>query len=160
VKHIIEYIYEKWKNNQIEFKNPKESEESVKFTYHDPCRLSRFLPKDNKIVENVREIFNHLNKLGYEFNEMAHNKQNSLCCGVSSWMNCNDRSKALRYKRLLEAKDVSTMMITSCPKCKIHLSCLQNDYEDISSIEIMDFSEFIVNLVNVKDLNKNVEVEE
>ena len=160
VKHIIEYIYEKWKNNEIEFKNPEETDDKVQFTYHDPCRLSRFLPKDNKIIENVREIFFHLNKIGFNFKEMAHNKKQSLCCGVSSWMNCNDRSKALRYKRLLEAKAVGTKMITSCPKCKMHLSCLQNDYEDIASIEIMDFSEFLVNLIKLKEPYEKTEVEQ
>ncbi|MFX1425340.1 MAG: (Fe-S)-binding protein [Promethearchaeota archaeon] len=150
VKHLIEYVYENWKKNKIEFKNPSKQEEPIPFTYHDPCRLSRFLPKDSKIIDNVREIFSHLKKLGYKFNEMVHNKTEALCCGVSSWMNCNDRSKALRYKRLLEAKDAGEIMVTSCPKCKMHLSCLQNDYEDISSIEIVDFSEFLVNLITIK----------
>ena len=91
---------------------------------------------------------------------MAHNKKDALCCGVSSWMNCNERSKALRYKRLLEAKDVGEIMITSCPKCKIHLTCLQNDYEDISSIEIVDFSEFLVNFINIVDSKEQLEEKE
>ncbi|MHA2182988.1 MAG: heterodisulfide reductase-related iron-sulfur binding cluster, partial [Promethearchaeota archaeon] len=105
--------------------------------------------------ENVREIFDHLKEIGYEFKEMTHNKTDALCCGVSSWMNCNERSKALRYKRLLEAKDAGEIMITSCPKCKMHLSCLQKDYEDISSVEIIDFSEFLVNLINIKENNES-----
>ena len=159
VKHIIEYIYDLWKQGKIEFKNPKETSEPIPFTYHDPCRLSRFLPKENTIMKNVREIFVKLKEIGYEFNEMEHNKENSLCCGVSSWMNCNDRSKALRYKRLLEAKDAGEIMVTSCPKCKIHLSCLQEDYEDIASIEIVDFSEFLVNLITIVDSNQKVEGE-
>jgi Fe-S oxidoreductase len=87
--------------------------------------------------------------LGYQFNEMAHNKENSLCCGVNSWMNCNEKSKALRYKRMQEAKLAGSKLITSCPKCNIHLTCLQNDFEDIASIEILDFSEFILNHVKV-----------
>ncbi|TFF93754.1 MAG: (Fe-S)-binding protein, partial [Promethearchaeota archaeon] len=88
VQHIIEYIYENWKKNKIEFKNPEETEEIVNFTYHDPCRLSRFLPKGSKIIEQIREIFYHLNKIGFRFKEMAHNKNQALCCGVSSWINC------------------------------------------------------------------------
>jgi hypothetical protein len=50
------------------------------------------------------------------------------------------------------------MMITSCPKCKIHLSCLIDDYEDVSSIEISDFSEFLVNHIKIIDSNKDSEV--
>lgn len=155
VKHIIEYIYEMWKKGKIEFVGKNESEEDIRFTFHDPCRLSRFLPEDSGIIDNTREIFNEFKNLGYEFTEMKHNKSDSLCCGVNSWMNCNEKSKALRYKRMLEAKDAGEIMLTACPKCKIHLSCLQDDYEDISSIEISDFSEFLVNHIKVIDSKKD-----
>ena len=150
VKHIIEYIFDKWKQGEVQFKNPSESNDVIPFTYHDPCRLSRFLPKDNKVIENVREIFKHLKTIGYDFIEMEHNKENSYCCGVNSWMNCNEKSKALRYKRLLEAKAVGTKMITSCPKCRMHLRCLKKDYEDFSSIDIIDFSEFLVDMIDCR----------
>jgi len=148
IMHIIEYIYDKWKDNKIKFTNPNEKKQ-IQFTFHDPCRLSRFLPKNNKILEKSREIFNFLKKLGYDFKEMSHNKENSLCCGVSSWMNCNEKSKALRYKRMLEAKEVGEIMVTSCPKCRIHFQCLQNDYENIASIQILDFSEFLIDHVEL-----------
>ena len=160
VKHIIEYIYDNWKQGKIEFVNPKETETQVPFTYHDPCRLSRFLPKDNNIIEKTREILGQLKDLGYEFKEMAHNKENALCCGVSSWMNCNDRSKGLRYKRLSEAKEVGEIMVTSCPKCIMHLSCLQKDYDELASIQIKEFSEFLVDLIKVVNTNKTGEVNE
>jgi len=157
VKHIIEYIYEMWKEGEIEFISSSELSEEISFTYHDPCRLSRFLPKENNITEKVREIFKEFEKLNYKFNEMAHNKSNSLCCGVNSWMNCNEKSKALRYKRMLEAKDAGTVMVTSCPKCRIHLSCLQNDYENLASIEIVDFSEFLIKHIKIIDKNNKKE---
>jgi len=155
IKHIIEYIYEKWKENKIDFKNLNKSNQIIRFTFHDPCRMSRFLPKENNLMEKTREIFRELTKLGYNFKEMDHNKENSLCCGVSSWMNCNPRSKALRYKRLLEAKAVATHLVTSCPKCRIHLTCLQDDIDEVSSIEILDFSEFLVDLINVINSDKS-----
>jgi Fe-S oxidoreductase len=149
VKHIIEYIYDKWKENKIKFKNPNKNDKNIPFTYHDPCRLSRFLPKENLINEHVREIFHEFRKLGYEFNEMKHNQKNSLCCGVSSWTGCNEKSKALRYKRMLEAKDAGEIMITSCPKCNIHLKCIQNDFENIASLEVIDFAEFLVDHIEL-----------
>ena len=159
VKHIIEYIYDNWKKGKIEIVGKNESEEETSFTYHDPCRLSRFLPEDNKITDKSREIFKEFKDLGYKFTEMEHNKSNSLCCGVNSWMNCNEKSKALRYKRMLEAKSAGEIMLTSCPKCKIHLSCLQKDYTDISSVEISDFSEFIVNHIKIIKPKKKSEGE-
>ncbi|MHA1526107.1 MAG: heterodisulfide reductase-related iron-sulfur binding cluster, partial [Promethearchaeota archaeon] len=155
-----EYIYDNWKQGKIEFVNSKETDIQVPFTYHDPCRLSRFLPKDNNIIEKTREILRHLKDLGYEFKEMTHNKENALCCGVSSWMNCNDRSKGLRYKRLSEAKEAGEIMVTSCPKCIMHLSCLQKDYDGLASIQIMEFSEFLVDLIKVVNTNKTGEVKE
>jgi Fe-S oxidoreductase len=158
VQHIIEYVYDNWKQGKIIFKNNNENEERISFTFHDPCRLSRFLPKDNNIMEKVREIFKEFKKFGYDFTEMEHHKENSLCCGVSCWMNCNEKSKALRYKRMLEAKSAGTIMITSCPKCRIHLSCLQNDFEDLTTVNIIDFSEFIIDHIEIKTPDKKSEV--
>lgn len=149
IKHIIEYVYDKWKEGKIEFTYPKKKDKEIPFTYHDPCRLSRFLP-NSKILDQLREIFNHFVKLGYKFNEMKHNQKNSLCCGVSSWMNCNEKSKALRYKRMIEAKSVAEQLLTSCPKCNIHLSCIQNDFPDLKTVKIMDFTEFIIKHMEVK----------
>lgn len=157
VQHIIEYVYDNWKQGKIKFTNPNDEEEQIQFTFHDPCRLSRFLPKDNMILEKVREIFAAFKDLRYDFKEMTHNRENSLCCGVSSWLNCNEKSKALRYKRMLEAKSAGTLMITSCPKCRIHFTCLKNDFEDIASIKIFDFSEFLVDHIEVIDSNKKEE---
>jgi Fe-S oxidoreductase len=88
---------------------------------------------------------------------MEHNQGKSYCCGVNSWMNCNERSKALRYKRLSEAKAVGNKLITSCPKCRNHLSCLKKDYDDFSSVEILDFSEFIVDLISIIEPDQNSE---
>ncbi len=154
VKHFIEYVYEKWKEGRIEFVKPDTIDEKSTITFHDPCRLSRFLPKDNAVMEQVREILEHLTKFGLKFKEMEHNKANALCCGISSWMNCNERSKALRYKRMLEAKQVADTMVTCCPKCEIHFNCLQRDFEDISSVAITDFSEFIVDFIKpVKNID-------
>ncbi len=160
VKHIIEYVYDNWKQNKIEFKNPNDGDERIQFTYHDPCRLSRFLPDDNSILEKIREIFEEFKKLGYDFNEMEHNKKDSLCCGVSCWMNCNEKSKALQYKRMLEAKATGTIMVTSCPKCRIHFKCVQNDFQDISSIEIIDFSEFLVEHIELVNSDENEELKD
>ena len=157
VKHIIEYIYEQWKAGNIEFKDNGKLQKQVEFTFHDPCRMSRFLPKSNTIMQKVREIFLQLEQLGYNFTEMEHNQEDALCCGVSCWMNCNERSKALRYKRLKEAINAGDIMVTSCPKCILHFNCLQDDYEEFSNLTILDFTEFIINLVKVSKQNNNME---
>jgi len=152
VKHIIEYVYDKWKEGKLTFKTaPEENSDNI-FTYHDPCRLSRFLPKDNPILDKVREIFDHLQSLGYNFKEMEHNREHGLCCGICSWMNCSDTSTGLRYKRVLEAKNVGAQqMWTSCPKCKMHFTCLKNQFPEFSSIEIRDFTEFMLDFIQTEN---------
>ena len=39
----------------------------------------------------------------------------------------------------------------------MHLKCLKKDYEDFSSIEILDFSEFLVDLIKIIEPNQTVE---
>jgi len=151
IKHIIEYIYENLEEGIISFKALRELDENVRFTFHDPCRISRFLPNNEEIMEKFRKIFYQLKNVGYEFTEMKHNRSDSLCCGITSWMNCNERSKALRYKRLLEAKEVSNTMVTTCPKCILHFKCLQKDFDDVSSINILDFTDFIINFIQINE---------
>lgn len=151
IQHIVEYIYENWEKGIISFKRRKDLDHDMKFTFHDPCRISRFLPKNEEIMKKFRKIFYQLKNVGYEFTEMKHNRSDSLCCGVSSWMNCNERSKALRYKRLLEAKEVSNNMVTTCPKCILHFKCLQKDFDDVSSINVLDFTDFIINFIQINE---------
>ncbi len=155
VKHLVEYLYEKLKENKIKFKKEKKNTKILKLTYHDPCRLSRFLPKSFNIYEKIRYIFKELEKVGYVYNEMVHNKSNSLCCGVSCWLNCSDKAKALRYHRMLEAKDIADNLITTCPKCEIHFRCLQNDTETVQDINVIDLSNLLENVIEVIPSKQN-----
>jgi heterodisulfide reductase subunit D len=59
-----------------------------------------------------------------ELLEMERNRENALCCGVSSWLNCGKLSKQIQLDRLKEAKATGAdWLVTSCPKCQIHLNC-------------------------------------
>lgn len=99
-------------------------------TYHDACRLGRHMGE----YEAPR---NALAAAGAQVREMKHSKENAWCCGVSSGMNCNDRSKALRKARLDEAAATGAeVLITSCPKCLAHLTCMKQEQE---SVEHYDF---------------------
>ncbi len=91
-------------------------------TYHDPCAMKRF-----QLYEAPRDA---ITKSGARYVELNHSKDNSLCCGVSAMMNCNDMSKALRAFRLDEVKDKEVdALITTCPKCLSHLNCLKRETE-------------------------------
>ena len=42
----------------------------------------------------------------------------------------------------------------------MHLSCLQKDYDELASIQIKEFSEFLVDLIKVVNTNKTGDVKE
>ncbi|MCD4843180.1 MAG: (Fe-S)-binding protein [Methanosarcinales archaeon] len=108
-------------------------------TCHDACRLGRHMGE----YDAPREA---LSSAGATVTEMAHSKNESWCCGVSTMMSCNDRSKALRKARLDEAKDTEAkVLITSCPKCLAHLNCMKTEQESVENYEfdIKDLTVFL-----------------
>ena len=111
----------------------------TKVTYHDACRLGRHMGE----YEAPR---NALVAAGAQVSEMTHNKENAWCCGVSSGMNCDDKSKALRKARLDEAAATGAeVLITSCPKCLAHLNCMKDEQESVEhyDFEIKDMTVFL-----------------
>lgn len=108
-------------------------------TFHDSCRLGRHMGE----YDAPREA---LAAAGARVCEMKHNKENAWCCGVSSGMNCNDRSKALRKARLDEAAATGAgVLITTCPKCLAHLTCMKDERESVEhyNFEIKDLTVFL-----------------
>ncbi|UCE38610.1 MAG: (Fe-S)-binding protein [Thermoplasmata archaeon] len=114
VIHISQFLADKIENEVLKFKATK----NMKVTYHDPCRLGRFAGE----YDAPRKVLDALP--GVEFVEMEKNRHKSPCCGVSAWINCDDFSKKMRFNKLMMAKDVDAeAIITTCPKCRIHLRC-------------------------------------
>ncbi|MFX1276229.1 MAG: (Fe-S)-binding protein [Promethearchaeota archaeon] len=128
VIHLSELIAGKITNNQLTFSETQD----LKVTYHDPCRLGRHM----KVYSPPRIILNHMKNNGVTFTEMERSHENSPCCGVSCFINCNDLSKALQADRLSEAQDVAKLLVTTCPKCQIHYSCMINEKKEKPSDEI------------------------
>lgn len=138
VIHITEYLAELIRNGDLTFPEDNPVKNST-VTYHDPCRLGRFMG----VYDAPREILTAIP--GLKFREMEHNRNRSLCCGVSSWTNCTNTSKSIRAERLLEAQSTSPdKLLTSCPKCQIHLKCYTNNkfVEPQIKIDIEDITVF------------------
>lgn len=90
-------------------------------TYHDSCRLGRFMD----VYDEPREA---LIKAGFDILEMNDNREDSLCCGVPTWVSCNDENKRIREKKLDDALGTgASRLVVPCPKCEIHLKCTQVD---------------------------------
>lgn len=131
VRHITEVLEESLKSNKIEF-----SCSGTPVTYQDPCRRSRH----SEGVGASRTILEATGRLL----EMPRSRELSACCGHSCWVNCDSHTKEWQLERLEEANNTGAdLLITSCPKCLIHLSCAQyNATEDMEIIEIQDLLTF------------------
>lgn len=105
-------------------------------TYHDPCRLGR----QAGIMDAPRDLIKSVP--GIRLEEMAHNRENGLCCGTSAWMNCSSCSKEIQKTRLSEAVDSGAdTLVTACPKCRLHLSCALRDTD--FTIKIRDINDLL-----------------
>jgi Fe-S oxidoreductase len=93
-----------------------------KITFQDSCRLSRL---ENR-PDLPRKLIQRLNPK--QFKEMRDKGTNAICCGNSAWSGCDAYSKALQIKRIRQARETgSDLLVTSCPKCQIHLRCAMDD---------------------------------
>ncbi|MBU0994510.1 MAG: hydrogenase iron-sulfur subunit [Proteobacteria bacterium] len=117
VTHLYDFLEKEIDKGAVNFKQLDR-----KITYQDACRLNR--------MENVRELPRKLvRRLSVKnFSEMKDAGQSALCCGNCAWTGCDAHSKALQVKRIRQAKETgSDLMVTSCPKCQIHLRCAMED---------------------------------
>ncbi len=133
VLHITELLAYELPKAKLEFKATQET-----VTYHDPCRLGRLAG----IYEQPRDLLRLVPNI--ELKEMQRNRENALCCGTSAWIECSACSKAMQTERLQEAIDIGAHnIITSCPKCQIHLTCAKSG-TDID-LKITDLLTYLTN---------------
>ncbi len=108
-------------------------------TYHDACRLGRHMG----VYDAPRKA---LTANGARIREMEHSKENALCCGVSSFMNCNEQTKALRIARMDEASATGAKtLITTCSKCLAHFNCLKTEKDAVKKydLDVVDLTVFL-----------------
>jgi len=130
VVHIAELLAQKVGEGEFRIANP----ESRITTYHDPCRLGRFMG----IYEEPRQV---ISALGLDLVEMEHSGKNALCCGTSCWTNCGAVNKQIQVDRLREARATGAeLLVTACAKCQIHFKCALDDakLDQEIGIEIRD----------------------
>ncbi|MHA1885934.1 MAG: heterodisulfide reductase-related iron-sulfur binding cluster, partial [Promethearchaeota archaeon] len=110
--HISEYILREKLLEDISFP----SLDKIKVTYHDPCRLGRM----SKVFDAPRQIMEQIPSV--HLVEMEYSKEDAECCGVSSYISCDQNSKKLQEKKIKQAIETGAeYLITACPKCTAHL---------------------------------------
>jgi Fe-S oxidoreductase len=126
--HLTELLAEKLGDGELDF-GRLESE----VTYHDPCRMARFL----KVHEPPRQLIESVP--GAEFREMEDNREQAICCGSTAWVNCSSCSKLIQREKLRQARETGAkVMLTTCPKCQIHLRCAARDLEAEKRVVVED----------------------
>ena len=113
VLHMSELIGELVKDGKLTFAKPV----PLLVTYQDPCRLGRHA----KEYDAPREVLQAIP--GLTFVEMDRVRENSMCCGVGAYSNCDAQTKFMQQERLEEAASKADHMVTACPHCRIHFSC-------------------------------------
>ncbi len=139
ITHIYEFLEKEIGKGAVGFKKLDK-----KLTFQDSCRLTRL----DEVSEFPRKLIKRL-KIG-SFTEMQNSGKSSICCGNSAWTGCGANSKALQVKRLKQAHDTgSNLMVTSCPKCQLHLRCSMEDpfLGDDLKIEMMDLTSVIAKTI-------------
>ncbi len=64
--------------------------------------------------------------------EMEDNRERTMCCGSTAWVNCSGCSKLIQREKLRQARETGAqIMLTTCPKCQIHLRCASRDWTPI-----------------------------
>jgi Fe-S oxidoreductase len=116
IQHISQFIEEH--QSALGFEG-----ESIMLTYHDPCRLGRFM----KEYDSPRTV---LKNTGATMVELVNHGENTSCCGVSAWLRCDDQSRAIMLKKLEEATQAvgnDGTLVVGCNKCFAHLNCVLED---------------------------------
>lgn len=139
VTHLYDLLEKEIGKGAVDFKKT-----SYKLTYQDSCRLSRLEGRSDL----PRMLLKRLKPGAYE--EMQEREGAAICCGNSGWTGCDAYSKALQVKRLKQAGSTgSDLLLTSCPKCQIHLRCAMQDpfLKDSLEMEIMDLTSMIAKTI-------------
>jgi Fe-S oxidoreductase len=96
-------------------------------TYHDPCDMVKL-----GIINEPRRV---LKRAGYEIDEFRENRTRTFCCGAGGLLRLNSPKLASNIaKERLKGKKA---VVTTCPKCYIHL-------KENSSGEVFELSELLV----------------
>ena len=107
-------------------------------TYHDPCDLGR----TSGIYDTPRRIIQSIP--GIEFNEMADNREMSLCCGGGGDAEMADAelTAAVGKRRILQAQDAGAkVVISACQQCKRTLA--EAARKNRIRIRAMDITELV-----------------
>ena len=136
--HVAEYLAEHLPELTFQPDGAK------RVTFQDPCRLGRHLG----IYDPPRQVLDALP--GVELVEMRRSGPAAICCAGGTWTHCDRYAKQIQVERLKEARATGAeVLVTACPKCRIHLRCAMKDpnLKGEIEIEMRDVAELVADAV-------------
>jgi Fe-S oxidoreductase len=112
----------------------------LQISFHDPCYLTRH----NADADTPRRVLAAIP--GVEMREMAHAREDALCCGGGGGRMWLETEPGQRFAdiRVREALDTGAeILVTACPFCIV---CLEDSLKAsrVSDLQIMDVAEIAV----------------
>jgi heterodisulfide reductase subunit D len=147
VAYLPDVLLDEVRKGKLQLKRPAglSGQEPVRVTFQDPCRIGRMMGK----TEETRELLGLIP--GVELVEMPRNRADAVCCGSSEWVSCTMCNKEIQLDRLTEAQGTgASMLVTACPKCRIHFNCALYDKDRELDINIEDLTSLLLQAVNGK----------
>ena len=142
IVHLYDFLEKEIDRGAVEFTPLDKS-----ITFQDSCRLSRLEDRP----ELPRQLISRLQT--DTFTEMRESGKGAMCCGNTAWTGCDSYSKAMQVKRLQQAGETGAeLLVTSCPKCQIHLRCAMQDpfREEELQMEMLDLTSVIAQTITWK----------
>jgi Fe-S oxidoreductase len=149
VKHYTEILSEAIAEGKLEFRQ----EVPAVVTWHDSCHIGRA----SGVYEPPREVIKSIP--GVEFREMAHNREDGLCCGsVLTLIKEPDVAKDIGAHRLQEAIDVGAEKVLAlCPCCQFQLRVTADKTD--APLEVMDLAHLTCKALGHEFADPNPEVQ-
>jgi heterodisulfide reductase subunit B len=132
IKHYSQVVAEKIRNGEFKFTHPIEK----KVTWHDSCHIGRV----SEVYEEPREMIKAIPGVKYE--EMAHNREDGLCCGsVLTLIKEPLVAHEIGKTRLDEAEEIDAEAVLAlCPCCKFQFKVTRDKKK--LPLEIYDLATF------------------
>ena len=131
VIHISQLLEQLINENKLNL-----NKSDIDVTYHDSCHLGRHCEE----FESSRNVITSVANL----KELKSNRENTICCGAGGGVKSAfpEISKEISQLKVDEIEETNAeLLISACPFCKLNL-------KDISPIEVLDITEFLVRCLN------------
>ena len=152
VKHYSELVVERIKAGEFAFPAPKAGKAPVKVTWHDSCHIGRA----SGVYEPPREL---IKATGAELIEMAHNRQDALCCGSVLTLVKEPRVAHDIGKLKLEDADATgaEKLLALCPCCQFQMRVSKEKRG--ARVEVEDLAHFACSALGYELPDPNPEVQ-